>query len=434
MTAREDWRPLFELPLRTAAPDIAGLLTEQAERESATVNLIASECYCPRATLEAEASILVNKNATGYPGKRAIGGAEVLDKVEGIAIERAKRLFGAEHANVQSLSSTIANVAVLRALLDKGDRILSFDMAAGGHVSHGGGAHISGQDYRVETFGIDEASGGIDLSTARERAERFRPRIIIAGSSSYPRRIDYRALQEIATEFGAILFADIAHVAGLVVSGLHPNPAPFADVVTTSTHKTLCGPRTGGLVLCQGRYGAAIDAALYPGLQGAPGAHIIAGRAVLFDIVGRPAFRSLMGTVVANATAFAESLSDAGMTLYTGGTDTHMVVVDLRRTGWNGAALNAYLARHGVTANATRLPPLAGAGSQVGLRLGTVAMTLRGGDEGGFRRIGEVLARLLKGDPEAGDDREIAQIIEKIADEHPLPDTLGPHPKSPNRL
>ena len=226
MTAREDWRPLFELPLRTAAPDIAGLLTEQAERESATVNLIASECYCPRATLEAEASILVNKNATGYPGKRAIGGAEVLDKVEGIAIERAKRLFGAEHANVQSLSSTIANVAVLRALLDKGDRILSFDMAAGGHVSHGGGAHISGQDYRVETFGIDEASGGIDLSTARERAERFRPRIIIAGSSSYPRRIDYRALQEIATEFGAILFADIAHVAGLVVSGLHPNPAP----------------------------------------------------------------------------------------------------------------------------------------------------------------------------------------------------------------
>ena len=425
MMTNENWRPLFESPLRTVAPDIARLLADQEERESRTVNLVASESYCPRATLEAEASILVNKNATGYPGKRAIGGSDVLDKIEGIAIERAKRLFGAEHANVQSLSSTIANVAVLRALIGKGDRILSFEMAAGGHVSHGGGAHVSGQDYRVETFGVDEDSGAINLSSARNQAERFRPRIIIAGSSSYPRRIDYRALHDIATNVGAILFADIAHVAGLVVSGLHPNPVPFADVVTTSTHKTLCGPRTGGVVLCQGRHAAAIDAALYPGLQGAPGAHIIAARAVLFDLVGRPAFHALMGTVVANATAFAESLLDAGMALYTGGTDTHMVVVDLRRTGWNGAILNARLARHGVTANATRLPALAGAGSQLGLRLGTVPMTLRGTDGDGFRRIGEVLARLLKVDPESDDDLEIAQIVKEIAKRHPLPDTLG---------
>ena len=265
------WNSLFTRSIEESDPEIAGLLRRQEEQNTNTINLVASESYCPRATVEAEASVLINKNPSGYPPRHDIGGSEIMNKIEELAIDRAKRLFGAEHANIQALSSTIANIAVIRALVQPGGRILAFDMAAGGHKSHGGANHISGQDYEVRTFGIDEESGKIDLATARKLAEAFEPHIIIAGSSNYPYRIDFEALHGIGRDAGALLFADIAHVSGLIIAGLHWNPTPSYDVVTTSTHKTFCGPRTGGLVLCKARYAEAIDSTIAPGLQAAGG-------------------------------------------------------------------------------------------------------------------------------------------------------------------
>ena len=415
------WESLFAPSIEESDPEIAGLLRRQEEQNRNTINLIASESYCPRATLEAEASILVNKNISGYPPRRDIGGSEIVNRIEGLAIERAKRLFGAEHANVQALSSTIANIAVVRALLRPGGRILSFDMAAGGHMSHGGANHISGRDYDVQTFGVDEDSGKIDLATARKLAEAFEPHIIIAGSSNYPYRIDFEALHGIGRDVGALLFADIAHVAGLIIAGLHWNPTPSYDVVTTSTHKTFCGPRTGGLVLCKARHAKAIDSALAPGLQAAGGGHIVAARAVLFDIVQRPEFRDLMEAVVVNAKVLAEALVECGVILYAGGTDTHMVVVDLRRTAWTSAGLNPCLLCHGIVASTTTLPALAGADNRLGLRLGSVPMTIRGTDDSGFRTIAENLARVLNTGPDGAVEADVRKTLTGIAEGHPAP-------------
>lgn len=414
------WSSWFTTPLAGHAPDIAALIARQDAQNRATINLVASESYCPLSTLQAEASILVNKNASGYPPRVSFAGGEVIDAVEHLAIERAKRLFGAEHANVQSLSSTIANVAVLRAILKRGGRILAFDRAAGGHSSHGSPRHVSGQDYESASFGVDEATGLVDYGLARERALALRPQVIIAGSSAYPRQIDFGKLHEIATEVGAMLFADIAHVAGLVIAGLHPNPTPYCDVVTTSTHKTFCGPRTGGLILSKLRHAAAIDAALAPGLQAAPGAHIIAARAVLFDIVQRPAFRALMQAVVADAALLAEALAEGGLVLYAGGTSTHMVVVDLRRTHWKEAEVNAHLERHGIIANTTHLPRRAGDLSSLGLRLGSTPMTIRGLDRTGYRAAAGAVSALVHA--AAREQPDVARQMLELARAHPIPE------------
>jgi glycine hydroxymethyltransferase len=309
---------------------LSRLIGQEERRQNETVNLIASESYCPRATLEAEASILVSKNATGYPGRRAVAGCEIMDDIERLAQQRALALFGGEHANVQALSSTIANIAVLRGLLKQGACILALDEVAGGHHSHGAEYHLSGQDYRLTRFGLDETAGTIDLDELRRTASRLRPAMIIAGSTACPRAIDFAGLAAVARDVGALLVADIAHVAGLVAAGLHDNPTACADVVTTSTHKTLCGPRTGGLILSRAAYAEKIDRALFPGLQGAPGAHIIAARAALFAWASRPEFRALMQAVLDNARVLADGLREAGCRLYLGGTDTHMIVIDLR--------------------------------------------------------------------------------------------------------
>jgi glycine hydroxymethyltransferase len=415
------WAGLFEPAVAEADPQVAGLLDEERQRQDRAVNLIASESYCPRATVEAEASILVNKNATGYPGAREVGGCEIFDRIEVLAQNRAMRLFGAEHANVQAVSSTIANIAVLRGLLRPGERILSLQESAGGHHSHGASYHLSGQDYRVTPFGVDETAKGIDIDAVRTLAKSVRPRMIIAGSTAYPRAIDFAGLCAVAREVGSHFFADIAHVAGLVAAGEHENPAPYADVVTTSTHKTFCGPRTGGLILCKTAHAAAIDRALFPGLQGAPGAHIIAGRAVLFELAGKPAFAELMKAVRANARALADGIGRSGLPLYLGGTDTHMVVVDLRTRMVEARAAEADLAAHGVTANRvslTRRPDDAGT---AGIRLGTVAMTIRGMDEEAFARLGEILALVLNRAPNTAVDRSLAEEVSAIAAAHPAP-------------
>lgn len=420
MAPETAWTTLFTTPLAEADPEIHGLVGKQEALNRDTVNLVASETYCPLSTLQAEASAVINKNASGYPPRSGMGGAEVIDAIEHIAVERAKRLFGAEHANIQSLSSTVANSAVVRALLRPGDRILSFAMDAGGHVSHGGDGHISGQDYTVRTFGVDEATGAPDYATAEDLCRSWRPNMIIAGASSYPNEIDFARLGAMGRDVGALLFADIAHVSGLIIAGIHKNPVPFADVVTTSTHKTFCGPRTGGLVLCKARYAEAIDAAIAPGLQAAPGAHIIAARAVLFDLAARPAFRDLMQAIVANARILAEALRSLGVPLFAGGTESHMVVLDLRRSGWTGPALIRHLMRHELAANTTGLPVLEGDTSRLGLRIGSAPMTVRGMDADGFGAVAETLARLL----DMAEDETNAALGERIRDlarSHPPP-------------
>ncbi len=421
MTSSTPWGQWFTDPLEAADSDIAALIERQRLQNTESINLVASESYCPRATLEAEASVLINKNASGYPPRVSFAGGEVIDAIENLAIERAKRLFGAEHANIQALSSTIANVAVLRALLKPGDRILAFDRATGGHSSHGSPRHVSGQDYAIESFGVDESTGLVDYAAAHALARSFRPHMIIAGASAYPRQIDFQRLHEIATDVGALLFADIAHVAGLVISGLHPNPTPFCDVVTTSTHKTFCGPRTGGLILCKTSYAEAIDAALAPGLQAAPGAHIITARAVLFGLVERPEFRELMQAVVDDAAGLARELSAGGLSLYAGGTDTHMVVVDLRLSGWAEGELNAQLERHGIIANTTTLPRRPGDRSSLGLRLGSTPMTIRGLDRQGFGVVAGALAALIESGPDAALDAPIQRQMKALALAHPIP-------------
>ncbi len=414
------WSTLFEPALAKADPQLADLVDEEGRRQDQAINLIASESYCPRATVEAESSILVNKNATGYPGAREVGGCEVFDRIERLAQERATRLFGAEHANVQAVSSTIANIAVLRGLLRPGERILSLQESAGGHHSHGASYHLSGQDYQVTPFGVDESAQAIDIDGVRRLAKSQRPSLIIAGSTAYPRAIDFAALCAVAREVDALFFADIAHVAGLVAAGEHENPAPYADVVTTSTHKTFCGPRTGGLILCKTTHAAAIDRALFPGLQGAPGAHIIAGRAVLFELAARPVFARLMKAVRANARALAEGISRAGLPLFLGGTDTHMVVVDLRSRPVKGRAAEADLAAHGITANRVTLAPRPNGAGGAGMRLGTVAMTIRGMDAKAFGRLGEIVAVLL-GRGEAGVEHSLVDEIASLAASHPAP-------------
>jgi glycine hydroxymethyltransferase len=414
------WQELFASPIDAVDPVVAALATEEAARQAASVNLIASESYAFRAAVDAEASIFVNKNATGYPGRRDVAGCDVFDRVERLAVERACRLFGAEHANVQALASTIANIAVLRALMPKGGRILSFDEKAGGHHSHGASYHVSGQDYEVAHFGIDEATGRLDLEAAQRLAERTKPDLVIAGPTAYPRAFDFRGLSEVARSAGVPLVADIAHVAGLVAAGLHDNPCAYADVVTTSTHKTLCGPRTGGVVLAKREYAETIDSALFPGLQGAPGAHIIAGRAVLFDLVGREPFRALMRAVLSNAQTLARSLAEEGVALYAGGTDTHMVVADLRRTSADGLAVERALGAYGIQANRVALPALEGAAT--GLRLGSVAMTIRGADGAAFRAIASAIASVLHRGPRESLDPALRRTVLDLASAHPLPD------------
>lgn len=421
MTVSTPWASLFTERLVEADRDISDLIERQRRQNAESINLVASESYCPRATVEAEASVLINKNASGYPPRVSFAGGEVMDAIELLAIDRAKRLFGAEHANVQSLSSTISNVAVLRALLKPGGRILAFDRIAGGHSSHGGPNHVSGQDYEVETFGVDDATGLVDYAAVQTQASAFRPQMIIAGSSAYPWQIDFRKLHEIAAEVGALLFADIAHVAGLVVGGIHPNPTPICDIVTTSTHKTFCGPRTGGLILCKAKYAERIDAALAPGLQAAPGAHIIAARAVLFDRVRRPEFRKLMQAVVDDAASMARSLANDGVPLYAGGTDSHMVVVDLRRTRWQEAEVNAQLERHGIIGNTTTLPRRAGDRTELGLRLGSTPMTIRGLDAANFAVVASSVAALINRGPGTAVDEQLCRKMKEIALACPIP-------------
>ncbi len=377
--------------LRRIDPEIAAAIQAEQQRQQEHLELIASENLVSKAVLQAQGSVLTNKYAEGYPGARYYGGCIHVDSAEQLARCRAEKLFGAEHANVQPHSGASANLAAFLAFLNPGDRILGMNLAHGGHLTHGSRVSISGKHFAAHSYGVDRLSGLLDLAVVRETALSVRPKLIIAGASAYPRLIDYAGFQKIAREVGAILMVDMAHVAGLVAAGVHPNPVPWSDVVTSTTHKTLRGPR-GGLILCRREHAQAIDKAIFPGLQGGPLMHVIAAKAVALLEARASGFVAYQQKTLANAAALAGALSSRGYELVTGGTDTHMVLVDLRSKEITGRDAEVLLDRVGITVNKNAIP-FDPRGPQVtsGLRLGTPTVTSRGMGPEQLSQIAELI-------------------------------------------
>lgn len=369
---------MFWEELKNDDADVFAACERELCRQRQNIELIASENIVSKAVLLAAGSVLTNKYAEGYPGKRYYGGCVYVDEVEELARERAKKLFGAEHANVQPHSGANANLAVFFALLSPGDTVLSMSLAHGGHLSHGSPVNISGKYFNIVPYGVDETTGRIDYDEVLRLAKEHKPKLILAGASAYPRAIDFAEFRKIADAVGAYLMVDMAHIAGLVAAGLHQSPVPYADVVTTTTHKTLRGPR-GGLILCREEYAKQIDKAIFPGTQGGPLMHIIAAKAVAFGEALTPAFAEYQKNIVQNAAALAAALTDRGLSLVSGGTDNHLMLLDLRGTGLTGKELEKRLDEVHITANKNAVPndpesPFITSG----LRIGTPAVTTRG--------------------------------------------------------
>jgi len=412
----------FARGLAEVDPEVADAVAGELERQQSTLELIASENFVPRAVLEAAGSVLTNKYAEGYPGARYYGGCEYVDIVEQLAIDRAKALFGAEHANVQPHAGAQANAAVYHALLEPGDTIMGLSLAHGGHLTHGMKKNVSGRLYDVVAYEVDRETSVIDMDAVARLAREHRPKLIIAGWSAYPRQLDFPRFREIADEVGAYLFVDMAHFAGLVAAGLHPDPvAHGADVVTTTTHKTLCGPR-GGMILCQERYAKAIDSAVFPGQQGGPLEHVIAAKAVALRIAAGEAFRERQRRTLVNAAALAESLQAAGhgVRVLTGGTDVHLVLADLRESELSGQDAEDRLHDVRVTVNRNAVPfdprpPRVTSG----LRIGSPALTTRGLGREDFLEIGEIIGVALGPEFEARRG-ELLERVEAIVERYPL--------------
>ena len=382
-------------------------LDGELERQRATIELIASENFASPAVLAAQGSVLTNKYAEGYPGKRYYGGCEKVDKVETLAIERAKELFGAEHVNVQPHSGSQANEAAYAALIEPGEKVLSMDLAHGGHLTHGMKINFSGRTYDFVHYGVGE-DGFIDYDAVRAAALREKPRMIIAGASAYPRVIHFDRFREIADEVGAFFLTDMAHIAGLVATDVHPSPIPFCEVVTTTTHKTLRGTR-GGMILCREEFAKKVNSRVFPGMQGGPLMHAIAGKAVALGEALRPEFKDYARKIVENSKAMAEGLMEGGLNLVSGGTDNHLTLVDLRGTGTTGKELEELLEAVGVTCNKNMIPndpepPTVTSG----VRLGTAPMTTRGMGEEEMREISEIIVRAARGELDGLRDRVAA--------------------------
>ena len=375
--------------------DIAQVLRAEINRQNTGLELIASENFASAAVLEAMGSVLTNKYAEGYPGRRYYGGCEFVDVAESLAIDRAKALFGAEHANVQPHSGAQANMAAYFALLKPGDTVLGMDLAHGGHLTHGHPLNFSGQLYRIVPYGVRRDDERIDYEQLAALAREHRPRMIMVGASAYPRIIDFARVRAAADEVGAALVTDMAHIAGLVATGAHPSPVPHSDIVTTTTHKTLRGPR-GGLVLCRQEHAKSVNRALFPGVQGGPLMHIVAAKAVCLKEASEPAFAAYQRQVVANAERLAAALAAGGFRLVSGGTDNHLMLVDVVSQGLTGKLAEAALGRAGITVNKNTIPfdekpPMVASG----IRLGTPALTTRGMAEAEMDRIGELICRVL---------------------------------------
>lgn len=387
-----------DLPLAEVDPAIGGLIGRELARQRQNIELIASENFTAAAVLEAVGSVLTNKYAEGYPGRRYYGGCEVVDDVEALAIERAKTLYGAEHANVQPHSGSTANQAVYYAALEPGDTVLAMSLAHGGHLTHGLTANFSGRGYDFHHYGVDRATGRLDLDEVRRQALKYRPKLIVVGASAYPRLLDYAAFRAIADEVGAEVMADMAHIAGLVAGGAHPSPVPYCEWVTTTTHKTLTGPR-GGAIFCRAANAARLDKAVFPGLQGGPLEHVIAGKAVCFLLASTEEFKAKQRLTVANARVLAETLLDGGLKLVSGGTDNHLMLVDFTGTDMTGVQAQELLRRVGITANKNAVPfderPTT---VTSGIRLGTPAVTTRGFGSEEMREVGAIIVQALTGD------------------------------------
>jgi len=399
--------------LAESDPTVAALIRKETERQEYFLELIASENFVSEAVLEAQGSVLTNKYAEGYPGRRYYGGCEVVDEIEQLAIARAKALFGAAAVNVQPHSGSQANMAVYFSQLEPGDTILAMNLAHGGHLTHGSPVNFSGKLFRVVAYGVRESDGLLDLDEIAALAERERPKLIVVGHSSYPRQIDFAPFRAIADRSGALLLVDMAHFAGLVAAGLHPSPVPHADFVTTTTHKTLRGPR-GGLILCRSAFAKAIDAAVFPGHQGGPLMHVIAAKAVALGEAQTDAFRSYQRQVLANARALADGLMRRGFTLATGGTDNHLLLVDLRSTDLTGKVAQETLDQAHITVNRNGVPfdprpPYVTSG----IRIGTPAVTTRGMREAEMDRIADLVARALE---RVGDRSALAAIAREVRD------------------
>jgi glycine hydroxymethyltransferase len=391
--------------LRTAGladtdPEIADLLGRELERQRGEIELIASENFTWPSILEAVGSVATNKYSEGYPGRRYYGGCEIVDEIEQLAIDRAKALFGAEHANVQPHAGAQTNMAVYFSCLEPGDTILSLELSHGGHLTHGLKVNFSGRLYRIVHYGVSRETNLVDYDDVRRLAEEHRPKLIVCGGSAYPRTVEADRFREIADGVGALLLCDMAHFAGLVAAGIHPSPVPHCDFVTSTTHKTLAGPRSG-FILCRAEHAQAVDRAVFPGMQGGPLNHVIAAKATCFQIAASEPFRHYQEGVRANADALAETLQEGGLDVLTGGTDTHLLLVDLRRTEWTGKDAEERLAEVGITVNRNtvpfdeRKPTIAS-----GFRVGTPAATMRGFDEDDFREVGRIMCEALGNSPD----------------------------------
>lgn len=377
--------------IKQVDPEVAEAVDKELNRQQHKIELIASENIVSLAVMAAQGSVLTNKYAEGYPGKRYYGGCEYVDIVETLAIERAKKIFNAEHVNVQPHSGAQANTAVYFAAIKPGDTVLGMDLAHGGHLTHGSKVNISGQYYNFVSYGVEPETGKINYEKVFGIAYQNKPKLIVAGASAYPRIIDFVQLREIADEVGAMLMVDMAHIAGLVAAGLHPSPVPFADFVTTTTHKTLRGPR-GGMIICKEKYAAAIDKAVFPGIQGGPLMHVIAAKAVAFLEALKPEFIEYQKQIIKNAQTLAESLKDYGFQLVSGGTDNHLMLVDLRNKEITGKVAETVLDGVGITANKNSIPydpqkPTITSG----IRIGTPAVTSRGMKEDAMKTIAEII-------------------------------------------
>ncbi len=413
---------LLDQPLSEVDPEVADALGLELQRQQRTLEMIASENFVPMSVLECQGSVLTNKYAVGYPGRREYGGCQHIDVVEQLAIDRARALFGAEHANVQPYSGAQANTAVYQALLDPGDTIIALEVSHGGHLTHGTPLHISGRLYNSAYYHVDRRTGLVDMDEVERLARERRPRVILAGWSSYPRGLDFARFREIADEVGAYLIVDMAHFAGLVAAGLYPNPVPYADVVTSTIHKTLGGPR-GGMILCTERLAARIDRAVYPGLQGGPLQHVVAGKAVALKLAGTEAFRERQERTVRGARALARQLLAAGhgVDVLTGGTDVHLVMCDLRTAALDGRQAEDRLDSIAITVSHSAVP-FDPRPSEItsGLRIGTAALATRGLQVEDFVEVGGIIAEALTADAFERRRADLASRVAAVADRYPL--------------
>ena len=411
--------------LKATDPDVYQAIADERSRQNFGLELIASENFVSRAVLEAAGSVMTNKYAEGYPGKRYYGGCEFVDVVERLAIERAKELFGAEHVNVQPHSGTSANMAVYFAVLRPGDKLMGMDLSAGGHLTHGHRLSYSGRDFQVVSYGVDRETERIDYDEVERLALAERPKIIVCGASAYSRIIDFERFRSIADQAGALLMADIAHIAGLVAAGLHPSPIPHCHFVTTTTHKTLRGPRAG-MVMCKAEFAKEIDRSVFPGLQGGPLMHIIAAKAVALKEALSPDFKTYQRQIVANARALAGRLTEHGLRIVSGGTDNHVFLLDVSKAGLTGKVAEKALEDSGLTVNKNTIPydpnpPMVASG----IRIGTPALTTRGMKEPEMERVGDFIAEVLRAPEDAGVHEGVRRKVRELCERFPLYDPLS---------